>query len=162
MDKRILGSTNIEISEIGLGCASYWGKKNFSETQAIKVVHTALDNGVNFLDTGHSYSDGNAEPRLGKALKDVTNKNDMCVSSKAGTRIGENGRLYKDFSPKWIEESCHLSIKNMGLDHLPLLQLHGPQISDFTDELFEKLLKLKEEGTIDQADLFALARHHRK
>ena len=111
MNKRVLGSTNIQISEIGLGCASYWGKKIFSEKQAIKVVHTALDNGINFLDTGHSYSDGNAEPRLGRALKTVTNKNDLCISSKAGTRIHSNGNLYKDFSAKWIEESCHLSIK---------------------------------------------------
>ena len=111
MNKRVLGSTNIQISEIGLGCASYWGKKFFSEKQAIKIVHTALDKGVNFLDTGHSYSDGNAEHRLGKALIDITNKNDLCISSKAGTRIHSNGNLYKDFSAKWIEESCHLSIK---------------------------------------------------
>jgi aryl-alcohol dehydrogenase-like predicted oxidoreductase len=68
MKKRILGSTNIKISEIGLGCASYWGKKNFSETQAIKVVHTALDKGINFLDTGHSYSDGNKERSTRSAL----------------------------------------------------------------------------------------------
>ena len=80
--RRTLGSTDMKISEIGLGCASYWGKKFFSETQAIKVVHTALDKGINFLDTGHSYSDGNAEYRLGKALVTVTNKNDLCISRK--------------------------------------------------------------------------------
>lgn len=148
MHKRTLGSTNMQISEIGLGCASYWGKKIFSEIQAIKVVHTALDKGVNFLDTGHSYSDGNAEHRLGKALRTVVNKNDLCISSKAGTRINTNGRLYKDFSPQWVEESCHLSIKNIGLDHLPLFQLHGPAISDLNDELLDKLLSLKQEGTI--------------
>ena len=146
--KRVLGSTNIKISEIGLGCASYWGKKIFSETQAIKVIYTALDEGVNFLDTGHSYSDGNAEYRLGKALGGITNKNDLCISSKAGTRINNNGKLYKDFSPQWVEESCHLSIKNIGLDYLPLFQLHGPAISDLNDELLDKLLRFKKEGTI--------------
>ena len=136
------------ISEIGLGCASYWGKKIFSETKAIKIVHTAVDNGINFLDTGHSYSGGNAENRLGRALRTVINKNDLCISSKAGTRINANGKLYKDFSLQWIEESCHLSIKNIGLDRLPLFQLHGPSISDLNDELLYKLLKLKKEGTI--------------
>ena len=146
--KRVLGATNIELSEIGLGCASYWGKKIFSEKQAVKIVHTALDNGVTFLDTGHSYSNGNAELRLGRALQNVSNKNDLSVSSKAGTRIASNGKLYKDFSPKWIEKSCHLSIKNLGLDHLPLFQLHGPAISNLTDELLDKLLQLKEAGTI--------------
>jgi len=96
MNNRILGTTNIEISEIGIGCASYWGKKNFSEKEAIKVVHTALEKGINFFDTGHSYSDGNAEPRLGKALKDIVNKNELNISTKAGTRIGNNKKLYKD------------------------------------------------------------------
>jgi aryl-alcohol dehydrogenase-like predicted oxidoreductase len=138
----------MEISKIGLGCASYWGKKIFSERQAIKIVHTALNNGVTFLDTGHSYSNGNAELRLGRALRNVSNKNDLCISSKAGTRIAGNGRLYKDFSSDWVEESCHLSIKNLGLDHLPLFQLHGPAISDLTDELLNKLLQLKRAGTI--------------
>ena len=146
--KRILGSTDIKISEIGLGCASYWGKKIFSEREAIKIVHTALDKGVNFLDTGHSYSDGNAEHRLGKALLDVTNKNDLCISSKAGTRINNNSKLYKDFSPQWVEESCHQSIKNIGLDYLPLFQLHGPSIANLNDKLLDKLLKLKQDGTI--------------
>jgi len=146
--KRTLGSTDMIISEIGLGCASYWGKKIFSETKAIKIVHTAVDNGINFLDTGHSYSGGNAENRLGRALRTVINKNDLCISSKAGTRINANGKLYKDFSLQWIEESCHLSIKNIGLDRLPLFQLHGPSISDLNDELLYKLLKLKKEGTI--------------
>ncbi len=148
MHKRTLGSTDMIISEIGLGCASYWGKKIFSETKAIKIVHTAVDNGINFLDTGHSYSGGNAENRLGRALRTVINKNDLCISSKAGTRINANGKLYKDFSLQWIEESCHLSIKNIGLDRLPLFQLHGPSISDLNDELLYKLLKLKKEGTI--------------
>ena len=146
--KRRLGSTDIKISEIGLGCASYWGKKIFNEKQAVKVVHTALDKGVNFLDTGHSYSDGNAEHRLGRALKDIANKNALCISSKAGTRIDGKGKLYKDFSPSWIEESCYLSIKNIGLDYLPLFQLHGPSIANLNPELLDKLLKLKEQGTI--------------
>ena len=147
MRKRILGST-FKISEIGLGCASYWGKKIFSERQAIKIVYTALDKGVTFLDTGHSYSNGNAELRLGKALLNVSNKNDLCISSKAGTRIANNGKLYKDFSPEWIEKSCHLSIKNLGLEYLPLFQLHGPAISNLTDELLNKLVQMKQSGTI--------------
>jgi len=148
MKLRQLGSSDIFLSEIGLGAASYWGKKHFSEKQAIKVIHTALDNGVNFLDTGHSYSDGNAEIRLGKSLKNISNKNELNISTKAGTRIGNKNKLYKDFSTKWIEESCHLSLKQLGLEQLPLFQLHGPKRSDLTDELFEKLLKLKQEGKI--------------
>jgi len=54
--------------------------------------------GINFFNTGHSYSDGNAEPRLGKALRDIPNKNDLYISSKAGTRIGEIYAIIKQKS----------------------------------------------------------------
>ncbi len=140
MKKRQIGSTGIAVSEIGLGCASYWGKERFDESQAIKIVHTAIDHGVNLFDTGHSYSDGNAEIRLGKALKNI--------SSKAGTRIGNNGKLYKDFSADWIRQSCQQSLKKIGLETLPLLHLHGPGIGDLTDELLYELFKLKSDGLI--------------
>jgi aryl-alcohol dehydrogenase-like predicted oxidoreductase len=88
MLNRRLGRTGLRISEIGLGCASFWGKKIFSETDAVRLVHTAADNGVTFFDTGSSYSGGNAEPRLGRALAGLKNKNDLIVATKAGTRLG--------------------------------------------------------------------------
>ena len=122
MNYRCLGSTQLRLSEIGLGCASYWGKEIFPESEAMKIVHAAIDEGVTLFDTGHSYSEGNAEKRLGKALRE-TRKYDMCVSTKAGTRLGKKGRLFKDFSPQWIRESCMESLRNLHLDALPIFQL---------------------------------------
>ncbi len=148
MNKRQIGLTGISVSEIGLGCASYWGKERFNEAEAIRIVSVAIDKGVNLFDTGHSYSEGNAEVRLGKALKDRQDKSDLVISSKAGTRIGNKGKLYKDFSPNWIRESCELSLKRLGLETLPLLHLHGPAVSDINDELIDELLKLKSEGLV--------------
>ena len=124
MKKRELGNTGMYVSEIGLGCASYWGKKQFNKTEAIKVVHTALDNGVTLFDTGHSYSGGNAEIRLGEALEGISNKSDLVISTKCGTRISNNGKLYKDFSQNWIRESCNLSLKRIGINELGMYQLH--------------------------------------
>lgn len=148
MEKRQIGLTEIEVSEIGLGCASYWGKERFDEVQAIKVVSAAIDKGVNLFDTGHSYSDGNAEVRLGKAIKNIPDKSNLVISSKAGTRIGNDGKLFKDFSPKWLRESCILSLKRLGLETLPLLHLHGPSVLNLNDEVINEMLKLKSEGLV--------------
>jgi 1-deoxyxylulose-5-phosphate synthase len=148
MKKRQLGDTNIFLSEIGLGCASYWGKEKFSEKTAINIVAKAIDKGVNLFDTGHSYSDGNAEVRLGKAVSGVRDKSNLAISTKAGTRIAPNGSLYKDFSPMWIRESCYQSLNKIGIDSIALFHLHGPTIADLNAEVLNELLKLKSEGLI--------------
>jgi len=145
---RCLGRTGLRISEIGLGCASFWGKKIFNETDAIRLVHAAADNGVTFFDTGSSYSGGNAEPRLGRALAGLKNRNELIVATKAGTRLGERGKLYKDWAPASVRQSVEDSLQRLKLDAIPLLQLHGPQIENLTDDLLETLTRLKREGKI--------------
>ena len=62
---RPLGRTGLTVSEIGFGCASWWGKPAFDEGTAISLVHEAMALGVTLFDTGASYSAGEAEPRLG-------------------------------------------------------------------------------------------------
>lgn len=149
MRRRRLGTTDILVSELGLGCASYWGKREFPEDRAIGLVHRAVELGVNFFDTGHSYSDGNAEPRLGKALARLARQHDdVVISTKCGTRIGAKGRLYKDFSPAWIRESVALSLTRLGVQHVDLLQLHGPTIADMNDDALESLHGLKQAGLV--------------
>lgn len=145
---RRLGRTNLRISEIGLGCASFWGKRIFSEADAIRLVHAAADRGVTFFDTGSSYSGGNAEPRLGRAIAGLKNKHDLIVATKAGTRLGTSGRLYKDWSPGSVRRSVDDSLRHLQLDAIPLLQLHGPQIEHLTDELLDTLLRIKQQGKI--------------
>jgi 1-deoxyxylulose-5-phosphate synthase len=145
---RRLGRTSLRISEIGLGCASFWGKRIFSEADAVRLVHVAADHGVTFFDTGSSYSGGNAEPRLGRALAGLKNKNDLIVATKAGTRLGSLGKAYKDWSPASVRRSVEDSLRRLQLDAIPLLQLHGPQIEHLTDELLDTLLRMKREGKI--------------
>ncbi len=148
MKYRKLGKTDIRVSEIGLGCASYWGKKSFNENEAIHLVHTAVERGITFFDTGSSYSGGNAEPRLGKALNNIKNKHDLVIASKAGTCVGSNKKLFKDFSPAGIRRSVESSLRNLGLDRLPILHLHGPQIADLKDNLLTELSHLKQKGKV--------------
>ena len=148
MNKRELGQTGIQISEIGLGCGGFWGKQQFNEDEAINIVKKAVELGVNFFDTGHNYCGGNAEIRLGKAISNLPNKNELIISTKCGTRSDSTKKYYRDFSSAWIRESCFISLERLGLKQIPLFQLHGPEIEHLTPEVLSTLKQLKAEGYI--------------
>jgi len=145
---RSLGNTGLRLSEIGFGCASYWGKRVFDETAAIGLIHAAIDHGVTFFDTGASYSAGNAEPRLGRALAGLKNKHDLVIATKAGSYTDERGRRREDFSPLGVRRTVEASLVRLGLDAIPLLHLHGPEIANITEDLLDTLTRLREEGKI--------------
>ncbi len=92
MRYRALGRTGLTVSELGFGCASWWGKPRFEERTAIGLVHEALDRGVTLFDTGASYSAGEAEPRLGRALKG-RDTSSLVIATKAGTYHAGGGRI---------------------------------------------------------------------
>ena len=144
---RPLGRTGLSVSEIGFGCASWWGKPAFDERQALALVHAAIDQGVTFFDTGSSYSAGEAEPRLGRALKG-RDLSGLVVATKAGTYHAGGGRIARDFSPTGITASVERSLCNLGLETLPLLQLHGPAIVELDEDLLGALSDLKARGLI--------------
>lgn len=137
-----------QVSEVGLGCASYWGKKHFSYQKAASVVEAALDCGINYLDTGASYSGGHAEQRLGRILSQSSAQNSLIISSKVGTEVGHFGRLYKDFSPSGIRISCERSLKRLGVEQLSILFLHGPNVEDFNEDTYQALSDLKQSGKV--------------
>jgi 1-deoxyxylulose-5-phosphate synthase len=145
---RFLGNTGLRVSEIGFGCASYWGKKVFDEAAAIRLVHAAIDQGVTFFDTGASYSGGNAEPRLGRAIAGHQNKHDLIIATKAGSYTDERGRRREDFSPARVRQTVETSLVRLGLDAIPVLHLHGPEIANLTDDLLDTLARLKTEGKV--------------
>jgi 1-deoxyxylulose-5-phosphate synthase len=156
---RLLGRTGLRVSEIGLGCASFWGKKIFSETEAIRLVHVAAEHGVTFFDTGPSYSGGNAEPRLGRALAGVANRSDLVIATKVGTQLSSSGKAYRDWSPASVRRSVEESLRRLKLDAIALLQLHGPQIADLTDDLRGALQSLRQEGKIRHLSVNSLDMH---
>lgn len=147
MHYRPLGATGLTVSEIGFGAASWWGKPAFDEQAALRLVHAAIDGGVTFFDTGASYSAGEAEPRLGRALRGRDTAG-LVIASKAGTFHAGGGRIGRDFSPHAIVASAERSLRHLGLDTLPLLQLHGPAIAELTDDLRAALADLKARGLV--------------
>lgn len=155
MKYRRLGLTDLMVSEISLGCSGYWGNHRFDADKAIAIVREAYDRGINFFDTGSNYSNFNAEPRLGLAIREILSCHDrssLVISSKAGSLRGSafpltaNRLPAQDFSPEAIENSCGRSIANLGCDYLDILQLHGATKQALNPRLLERLSQMRAQG----------------
>ncbi|WP_296597442.1 aldo/keto reductase [Phenylobacterium sp.] len=145
MRYRPLGRSGLTVSELGFGCASWWGKPRFDERTALGLVHEAIDRGVTLFDTGASYSAGEAEPRLGRALKG-RDASRLVIATKAGTYHAGGGRIARDMTPAAIVASAERSLRNLGLETLGLLQLHGPAIHELDEPMLAALAGLKARG----------------
>lgn len=155
MKYRRLGHTELIVSEISVGCSGYWGNQKFSEKKAAVIISEAFEKGVNFFDTGHNYCNYNAEPRLGRTIKDLLSKNDrskIVISTKAGTVIpsaplfSRKKMVSQNFSPDYIEETCAKSIANLNCEYLDIFQLHGITESQISPVLIDRLSSMKEKG----------------
>jgi aryl-alcohol dehydrogenase-like predicted oxidoreductase len=138
---------NVKISAVGLGCASAWGQSWFDEKTAIAIVRRALELGVTVFDTGPSYSNGNAEPRLSKALRG-RDTGKLLISTKVGTHIAKNGKLFHDLTRKAILDSVDASRRHLDLDIIPLLYLHGLQKEELCSPLLDTLAELRNKGWV--------------
>jgi aryl-alcohol dehydrogenase-like predicted oxidoreductase len=145
MRTRPLGRTGLVVSELGFGCASWWGMARFPETEAIGLVRAAVDLGVTLFDTGAGYSNGEAEPRLGRALRGL-DVSGLVIATKAGTHYAGGGRIARDMRPAAIVASAERSLRRLGVEALGLLQLHGPAADELNDEMLQTLEALKARG----------------
>ncbi len=147
MKNNILGKTNLKVSKIGLGIGGIFGMRIFNEEKAFSLIHKSIDNGVNFFDTGSSYSNGNAEIRLGKALSS-RDLEGLIVSTKGGTILSRGNRVSKNFTRESLFSNLHKSLKNLKLEKIDLFQLHSPRIYDLNGDLYDTILRMKEQGKI--------------
>ena len=123
MLRRPLGSTGVLVSAVGLG-GSHIGKPKLSSKEAVRIIRTALDGGLTFMDNSWDYNDGESEKRMGKALKDG-------YRSKAFVMTKVDGRNKRE-AARQLEES----LKRLGVDHLDLLQHHEVIRFDDVDRIF--------------------------
>jgi aryl-alcohol dehydrogenase-like predicted oxidoreductase len=143
----ITNAGDIAMSRVGLGCASAWGQTWFDENEAIAIVRRSIELGVTVFDTGSSYSNGNAEPRLAKSLRGVE-LDRLLISTKVGTHIGINGKLYHDLKRKAVLDSVENSRRRLNMDSIPLLYLHGPRKTELNSELLDTLFDMRNRGWI--------------
>lgn len=143
MKRRKLGTSELFVSEIGLGCMSLG--TDFSKAQA--VVEAALEEGINYFDTADLYDFGENEKIVGKALKNVRER--VVIATKAGNRWTDTKDNWTwDPSKAYIKEAVKQSLKRLNTDYIDLYQLHGGTIEDNIDETIEAFEELKDEGFI--------------
>jgi D-threo-aldose 1-dehydrogenase len=135
------------ISALGLGCSSYWSSLSFPEDEAVGLVLRAHQLGINHFDTGPSYGWGEAERRLGTALKSL-DRRALVISTKAGTFKDAGGKRIKSFEPRKLRDSVEGSLGRLGIEQIDILYLHGPDIQDLSPGLIDCLTSFKTKGYI--------------
>lgn len=143
MKKRQLGTSDLFVSEIGLGCMSL----GTDQKKAQAVIDAALEEGVNYFDTADLYDFGENEQIVGQALKNV--RNQVIIATKAGNRWTEAKDSWTwDPSKGYIKEAVKQSLKRLNTDYIDLYQLHGGTIEDNIEQTIEAFEELKTEGFI--------------
>jgi len=147
MKKRILGKTGFEISEISLGTWQVGGKwgERFDHTNADKILNTAVDHGVNFIDTADVYGNGESEKAVGRLIH--ARKERIYVATKCGRKLSPH--TDEKYQPDALRKFVEHSLKSMNLETLDLIQLHCPPSETFyRPEVFDLFNTLKKEGKI--------------
>ncbi|MDG5470706.1 aldo/keto reductase [Jeotgalibacillus sp. ET6] len=145
MEKRKIGSSQLESSILGLGCMSI-GQDDY---KAQSIIEAALDGGITYFDTADLYDFGVNEKLVGKALKNV--RDEVVIASKVGNRWEEGSDDWTwDPSKKYITEQVKNSLKRLEVDYIDLYQLHGGTLEDPIDETIEAFEQLKSQGYIKE------------
>jgi len=105
------------------GKPSGWGAVD--EQEAIRAVHAALEQGINFFDTADSYGQGQSETILGKALSQKKDA-DVVLCTKFGNTVGADGAPAQDFSGTWLRQAVESSLRRLQRETLDVLLLHSP------------------------------------
>jgi aryl-alcohol dehydrogenase-like predicted oxidoreductase len=150
MEYRELGKTGMKISSLSFGASSLGGVFHaLKEQEGIKAVHTAVDNGINFIDVSPYYGYYKAETVLGKALKEI-DRNRYYLSTKVG-RYGEDGHNTWDYSAERVTRSVYESLERLNVDYVDIINVHDIEFADLqqiVDETLPALHQLKAEGVV--------------
>jgi len=145
MDYRPLGRSGVHVSPLCLGTMMFgpWG--NADEADSIRIIHHALDSGINFVDTADVYSDGESERIVGKALKG--RRDDVVLATKFFMPMSENPN-HRGGSRKWIMREVENSLQRLQTDYLDLYQVHRPSPDTDVEETLGALSDLVHQGKV--------------
>ena len=145
MEYRTLGNTGVSVSTHCLGAMMFGAWGNTEREDCIRIVHAALDAGINFVDTADVYSSGESEEIVGAALKD--RRDEVVLASKVHGEMGP-GRNERGNSRLWIMREVESSLRRLGTDHLDLYQIHRPEAETDVEETLGALTDLQRQGKI--------------
>src|SRR5580658_6832433 len=146
MQMRGLGSTGVQVSTLCLGAMMFgaWGNRDHDES--VRIIHRALDAGVNFIDTADVYSVGESETIVGKALAGGRRDN-VVLATKAHGTMGEDPNQ-RGNSRRWLIRECENSLRRLDTDYIDLYQVHRPEPDTDIDETLGALSDLVHQGKV--------------
>ncbi|GAA1699617.1 aldo/keto reductase [Nonomuraea maheshkhaliensis] len=145
MRYRILGGTGIEVSTFCLGTMMFGAAGNPDHDDSIRIIHTALDHGINFVDTADMYSAGESEEIVGKALQG--RRDEVVLATKVHFPMGE-GPNRGGNSRRWIVREVEASLKRLRTDWIDLYQIHRFDHRTDIEETLSALTDLVRQGKI--------------
>jgi aryl-alcohol dehydrogenase-like predicted oxidoreductase len=146
MQLRNLGSTGVKVSPLCLGAMMFgdWGNRDHDDS--IRIIHAALDAGINFIDTADVYSRGESEEIVGKALAGGKRDNVVLATKVHGT-MGDDPNEFGN-SRRWIIREVENSLRRLGTDWIDLYQIHRPEEDTNIDETLGALTDLVRQGKV--------------
>ena len=143
---RTFGRTGVKVSPLTLGAMNFGAIGNPDHDDSVRIIHRALDAGINVIDTADVYSQGESEVIVGKALAGGR-RDDVFLASKFHGQIGENPN-HQDNSRRWIARAVEDSLRRLQTTHLDLYQVHRPDPATDFDETLGALSDLVRAGKI--------------
>jgi aryl-alcohol dehydrogenase-like predicted oxidoreductase len=145
MQYRALGKTGIKVSPYCLGAMMFGAMGNPDHDECIRIIHKALDFGINFIDTADRYSRGESEEIVGKALKG--RRDHIVLATKVHGPMGEDPNSQGN-SRRWIMQAVEASLRRLQTDHIDLYQIHRPSPETDIEETLSVLTDLMRAGKV--------------
>jgi aryl-alcohol dehydrogenase-like predicted oxidoreductase len=143
---RELGSTGVKVSPLCLGAMMFGGWGNTDHEDSARIIHRALNEGINFIDTADVYSRGESEEIVGKALA-KGRRDSVVLATKVHGRMGDDPNEYGN-SRRWIVREVENSLRRLGTDWIDLYQIHRPEPDTDIDETLGALSDLIAAGKV--------------
>jgi aryl-alcohol dehydrogenase-like predicted oxidoreductase len=145
MTHRQLGSTGVQVSPLCLGAMMFGAWGNPDHDESIRIIHAALDAGINFIDTADVYSRGESEEIVGKAL--AGRRDDVVLATKVHGPMGDDPNQFGN-SRRWIIREVEDSLRRLDTDWIDLYQIHRPELDTDIDETLGALTDLVRQGKV--------------
>jgi aryl-alcohol dehydrogenase-like predicted oxidoreductase len=145
VEYRVLGTTGVRVSTHCLGAMMFGSSGNRDHDDCIRIIHDAIEAGVNFVDTADVYSDGESEEIVGKALEG--RRDDVVLASKVHWEMGP-GQNDHGNTRLWIMREVENSLRRLRTDHIDLYQIHRPEPETDIEETLGVLTDLQRAGKI--------------
>jgi aryl-alcohol dehydrogenase-like predicted oxidoreductase len=148
MRYRTLGDTGIKVSPYCLGAMMFGSWANGDHDEGVRIIHRALDSGINFVDTADVYSQGESEEIVGKALKG--RRDSVVLATKVHGQMGDDPHEpnRQGNSRRWIIHEVEQSLRRLGTDHIDLYQIHRPDPQTGIEETLSALSDLVHQGKV--------------